>query len=518
MNRNTAIASLADTPQWDFIVIGGGASGLGTALDAASRGYKTLLLEKSDFAQGTSSRSTKLVHGGIRYLRQGYFSLVHEALYERSLLRQNAPHLVHPIPFLLPAKDLCRRLYYFAGTKLYDLLSTWHSFGSSFMVSKQRMHSELPTLKPSLYSGGVCYYDGQFDDARLAINLAQTIFEQGGSAINYMPVTALLKNNGKIAGVVATDLESGRQYEIFGKTVINATGVFVDSVRMMDTASSEPLVVASQGSHIVLDRSFFPTDYALIIPETPDGRVLFAIPWHNYVVIGTTEIERDHIDWEPTPIKSEISYLLENIGKYLTVQPYEKDILSTFAGLRPLVKPEGKWKSTSSLPREYLLTVEPSQLITLTGGKWTTYRAMAEKTIDKALQVAGLPFKKSRTKQLPIHGSANCPSTNNERNYYGSDLPAVDLLAKENPKLNDRLHADLSCRGTDVIWAVRHEMARKIEDVLSRRNRSLILNAKASQMIAPQVASLMAQELGFDASWQKKELAAYQSLVKQHLV
>lgn len=518
MNRERMLADLKGQKQWDIIVIGGGASGLGTALDAVSRGYSTLLLEQGDFAQATSSRSTKLIHGGIRYLRSGQIALVREALHERSLLVQNAPHLVHPLPFLLPTESLCSKLFYFSGIKLYDILSGNKVFKSSSMLSKEEMQHRLPTVNPQKFSGGICYSDGQFDDARMAINLAQTIVDHGGTAINYMSVQNLLKNNGKVSGVVAHDAENKQDYEIHAKSVVNATGVFVDTIRHMDNHNDGSIVVPSQGAHIVLDRTFFPGDSALIIPETADGRVLFAIPWHNRVLVGTTDTQMKTVSMEPTPLKEEITYLLDNIGRYFLRRPTEADILSTFAGLRPLVKPKGEWKGTASLSREYMHLISDSQLITLCGGKWTTYRKMGQKTVDIAARIGKLADSPSKTQDMHIHGwTPNLPASS-EWQFYGSDFASVKQLANGNPEMLQKLHADLPCREVDIVWAVRQEMALNLEDVLARRTRSLILGARASQEIAPQVAKIMAKTMNKDSRWETAQVKAYRELAQKYLL
>ncbi len=515
MNRAALLAQLKASPKpWDIIIIGGGATGLGAALDAVTRGYRTLLVEQADFAQATSSRSTKLVHGGVRYLRQGSVSFVREALQERALLLHNAPHLVHPLPFLLPTQSWLSKYYYLTGIKLYDLLAGRFNFGTSTLLSKDEMMQCLPTINSSLISGGIRYFDGQFDDARLAINLAQTIAELGGVPLNYMRVLKLIHANNKVTGIVVRDLENNQEYEIQGKAIINATGVFVDTIRKMDVNNIEASIVPSQGSHIILDRSFFPGNEAMIIPETDDGRVLFTIPWHHRVLVGTTDIAIPNISMEPRPQQEEIEYLLEYAGKYLTKRPTRTDILSTFAGLRPLVKPKAAYKSTAALSRDYTIMESPTQLITVTGGKWTTYRKLGEETINTAARLVNLPFRPSETIHTHIHGWCEPFTSPSEWNFYGDDLKHVEQLASNDQTLINKLHPDLPCRGVDAIWAVRHEMAYNIEDVLARRTRCLFLGAAASIEIAPQVATLMAKELGKDKIWKERQVAAYTELAK----
>lgn len=497
-----------------------GASGLGIALDAASRGYRTLLLEKHDFAQETSSRSTKLIHGGVRYLRSGQVTLVYEALHERALLMQNAPHLVHPLSFILPAKSWLGRFYYFVGIKLYDLLAGRQlNIGKSSLLSKAETLKRLPTIQANQTEGGIEFFDGQFDDSRLAINLAQTFVEQGGTAFNYMPVQKLLKENDKVVGVVARDLESNQEYEIRSKAVINATGAFVDRIRHMDNPAASPIVVPSQGVHIILNRTFFPGDSALIIPETDDGRVLFFIPWKNHVLVGTTETPLDHVVEDPRPLPQEIQYLLEYSGKYLTKAPNESDILSAFAGIRPLVNPKrGDWKRTSTLSRDHIIMISDSSLISVAGGKWTTYRKIGEDTVDKAANLVNLPKRKSQTKYLPLHGFVKDFQNSDEWSYYGADALLVQELANHNALLLQKLHKDLPCRPVDIVWAVRYEMARNVEDILSRRTRSLLLGAKASMEIAPQVASIMAKELGRSEEWEKQQVQSFHELAQRYKI
>lgn len=520
MNREEVLKAIKDSSnRWDFIVIGGGASGLGTALDAASRGYKTLLLEQGDFSQGTSSKSTKLIHGGLRYLGQGFISLVFEALREQRILLLNAPHLVHPLSFLLPTSSWFNRYYYFAGIKLYELLAGRRGVEKSYLLSKKEVLQNLITVNPDVLNGGVFFVDGQFDDSRLAINLAETIIEKGGFAINYFQVTGLLKDKDKLIGVRAQDLENNQTYEILAKVIINASGAYADSIRKMDDHNASACIVLSQGSHIVLDRSFFPSDFAMLIPKTSDGRLLFMIPWHNRVLIGTTDVPLEHLNSEPTPKKTEIEYLLRYARQYLIKKPDEKDILSAFAGIRPLIRPKEGWKSTSSISRDFSIIISNSKLITVLGGKWTTYRKMGEDTINKAIQAAGLPYKPSITKHLPIHGSyTNFFNDSNEWSYYGSDYPLVDQLGASDSSLKEKLHPELPCRKVDVIWAVRQEMARQVEDVLSRRTRCLLLGAKISVEIASKVAAIMAKELGKDNLWEKKQVESYTHLAKGYIV
>lgn len=504
---------------WDIIVVGGGATGLGTALDAASRGYQTLLLEQADFAKGTSSRSTKLVHGGVRYLAQGNIGLVREALYERGLLLKNAPHLVKNLPFIIPNYSLWDRVVYGIGLALYDLLSGKLSFGKTRHISKDELLNRLPGIVSKGLHGGIVYHDGQFDDARLAINLAQTCLEQGATVLNYFKVTGLLKDRkGKISGITATDIETGKKYAIKAKAVVNATGVFVDDLLHMDSPEKKPMVRPSQGVHLVLDRSFMAGEGALMIPKTDDGRVLFAVPWHNKLVVGTTDTPLNEYSLEPAALESEINFILNTAAKYLSKAPRRKDVLSVFAGLRPLAAPQNDSSKTKEISRSHKIVISESGLITVTGGKWTTYRKMAEDTVNAAIPVGGLTLQSCKTKDLSIHGSVVVTDQHDHLYVYGSNREKVLALAKENKQWDKKLHSRYGYLQAEVIWAVRHEMARTVEDVLSRRIRLLFLDAQAAIEAAPITASLIADELGKDASWQNEQVASFTELANNYLL
>lgn len=513
MDREDGIAALeARHEPWDVIIIGGGATGLGTAVEAAARGYDPLLLEMHDFAKATSSRSTKLVHGGVRYLEQGNVSLVLEALKERGLLQQNAPHLVHSLPFVVPNYDWWEGPYYGIGLKLYDLLAGRQNFGRSQHLSREETLEHLPTLEPEGLRGGVIYHDGQFDDARLAINMAQTAVEQGGVLINYMKVTALTKSHGVVDGVVARDQETGTEHEIDARVVINATGIFTDTIRQMDDPDAEPLLRPSQGVHLVLDPSFLPGETAIMVPRTDDDRILFAIPWHNRLVVGTTDTPVEEVSLEPTPHPEEVEFLLEHAQRYLAKDPAPEDVRSVFAGIRPLVAPPGSTDDTAEISRKHQLQISNSGLVTISGGKWTTYRKMAQDTIDQAATLADLDERPSPTPNLNLHGWHEHPEQFGDLSMYGSDALSLQDLAAERPALQEPLDDRLPIRGAQVIWAVRHEMARTVEDVLARRTRSLLLNAEASIDVAPKVAELMAKERDRPPSWADEQVEAYTEL------
>lgn len=517
MNRNEMTGRLDENTQWDIIVIGGGATGTGTALDAASRGYKTLLLEKGDFAQGTSSRSTKLIHGGVRYLQQGNISLVLEALNERGRLRRNAPHLVHNLRFIVPNYDWWEGPFYGIGLKLYDLLAGKEGFGKSEIISREDTIKHIPTVEQEGLNGGVAYYDGQFDDSRLVINIAQTASEQGAVLINYMPVTSLLKKSGLVKGLTALDILSGKEYELNAKVVINAAGPFADSIRIMDEPGCQSMISASQGVHLVLDRSFLPGDSAIMVPHTDDGRVLFAIPWHNKIIVGTTDTPLEKSVDEPKPMKDEIDFLLEHAARYLVKDPRAEDVQSVFAGIRPLVSNPSA-ENTAAISRDHVVNISKSGLVTIAGGKWTTYRKMAEDTVDNAIAVGQLEYSPCITENLQIHGYHNRSEIFGDLKCYGSDAVEIKYLAKSENGLAEKVHPKADPLAAEVIWAVRNEMALNVDDFLARRRRSLILNARLSIEMAPRVAELMKKELKKNRAWEKEQLAKYEKLALNYII
>ncbi len=518
MNRDEMVDRIeGESGAWDLVIIGGGATGLGVAIDSASRGYSTLLLEQSDFAKGTSSRSTKLVHGGVRYLQQGNVALVLEALKERGLLRRNAPHLVHNLAFVVPNYDWWEGPFYGVGLKLYDLLAGKHGFGPSKNISLEKTLEYIPTIETAGLRGGVIYFDGQFDDSRLAVNMAQTAAEQGATVVNYMGVSRLLKSQGFVRGVVARDHESGREYEIAARAVINATGVFADQIRRMDSAVAKPMIAPSQGVHIVLDRDFLPGKGAILVPHTQDGRVLFATPWHNRVIVGTTDTAVTETPLEPLPLAEELEFLLSHTAQYLTKDPAPEDVLSMFAGLRPLVS-MGEDENTAAISRDHTIHISGSGLVTITGGKWTTYRKMAEDTVDQAAVIAQLDERPCVTQDLNIHGFHRNAAQFGDLSVYGADARAIRALARQEPAWDEVLHPHLTAIVAEVVWAVRHEMARTVEDFLARRTRALLLDARASMAAAPAVAEIMARELGRDKRWQQEQIKVYQDLAAKYLM
>lgn len=518
LDRKKALKTLEEQATWDVLIIGGGATGLGVAVDAASRGYKTLLLEQSDFAKGTSSRSTKLVHGGVRYLAQGNIKLVYDALRERGILMKNAPHIVKKQAFIIPCYTLWDKIKYLTGLKLYDWLSGRFSFGRSKYISKNKMAGIMPGIRHEKLLGGIEYYDGQFDDARLAVNLAETSVANGGVVINYCKVNRVLKENGKVCGVVATDVETGRTYQLQSKTVINATGVFVDDILCLDTPGKKPIVRPSQGVHLVFDKSFLNCEAALMIPETADGRVLFAVPWHDHVLVGTTDTPLDKHTLEPKALETEISFILKTVQQYFSKPVTRKDVLSVFAGLRPLAAPQKETDSTKEISRDHKLMVSTSGLITITGGKWTTYRQMAEVTVNKAIEIGHLKKIACKTAELPIHGSTTAIEKDYNNAVYGSDYNRIQALENEDDSLNNKIVEGFPYTWAHVIWAVRHEMARTVEDLLARRLRLLFLDAAAALKAAPVVADLMAGELEKDTAWKKEQLETFRLLASNYLL
>ncbi len=491
MNRSNFINQLESKEEFDICIIGGGATGLGTALDAASRGFKTILFEQHDFAKGTSSRSTKLVHGGVRYLQQGNIKLVMEALRERGLLLKNAPHLVHNQKFVIPNYKWWEKTFYGIGLKIYDKMAGKLGLGPSQFLSKEETLQFAPTLDPEDLKGGVLYHDGQFDDARLAISIAQTAAQHGAAMLNYFPVSGLLKLDKKICGVWIKDALTGKDYEVKSKVVINATGVFTDAIMKMDNAKHESIISPSQGIHLVVDKDFLPGDTAIMIPKTDDGRVLFAVPWHDKIVLGTTDTPVNDISAEPIPQQEEIEFILKHIGRYLSKDPQLNDVRSMFAGLRPLVK--GKTKKTAALSRDHLISIGDSGLITITGGKWTTYRKMAEDVVDIAMKTFDLTNNPCITKELGLNG-------------HDKPVTPAEIISLSEHVLKEIIKK-----------SVQEEMCMTVEDFLSRRTRQLLLNASEAINAAPLVAKLMAEEMNKDENWITQQIDTFNSIAKNYL-
>ncbi len=517
MNRKQSVDAI-DTYDgyWDIVVIGGGATGLGCALDAASRGYKTLLVEQHDFAKGTSSRSTKLVHGGVRYLQQGNVSLVLEALQERGLLMQNAPHLVQNQAFIVPNYEWWDGPFYGVGLKVYDLLAGRLGLGASKWLSKEETLQRIPTLEPDRLRGGVVYHDGQFDDARLAVNLAQSIADAGGVPVNYMQVTGLTYAGQMIDGVKLKDALDGGERRVRARAVVNATGIFTDDILRMDRPAAAPLITHSQGVHLVLDKRFLKGNTAIMVPQTEDGRVLFAVPWHDRVLVGTTDTPVDRASLEPSPLEEEIRFILKHAAQYMVEDPTRQDILCVFAGIRPLVG-AGEGKKTAAISRDHHLEVSLSGLVTITGGKWTTYRKMAEDAVNQAALIAGLPEGECRTRKLRIHGWLKNMDPQDPLGAYGSDAVFIRRIIDADPTMGETLHDNLPYVKAEIVWAVHHEMALTLEDVLARRTRCLILDAAASMAVAEDSARLMARELGRGTDWVHAQVSEFNALARGYL-
>ena len=516
MNRKEALATIRQNTAWDIVVIGGGATGLGIAVDAAKRGYKVLLLEKNDFAKGTSSRSTKLVHGGVRYLAQGNIKLVFEALRERGFLLKNAPHLTRIQEFVIPTYSFWQKWYYGIGLWMYDLLSNKLSLGRPAILSKKSTLSMMPSILQKKLRGGIAYKDGQFDDSRLAISMALTAHDHGATLLNYCGVVGLIKKDDKVAGVVAADDTTEEKFEIHAKSVINATGVFVDQVLAMDDPSSPHMVMPSQGVHLVVDKKFFPGSSALMIPKTSDGRVLFALPWHKQVVIGTTDTALNLISEEPIALEEEIEFILSNFNQYNELKISRSDILSVFAGLRPLVKTSNTG-STALASRDHTIIVSKSNLITITGGKWTTYRKMAKDAVDNAAFVAKLPLMKCSTRHLRLHGYAENIHYGEILSVYGTDVLQINELINIESHLGDPIHPNFPYLKAEIVWAVRNEMAINVEDFLARRTRMLFLNALAAIDSVGVVAEIMASEMQRDLKWQHEQIADFTEMAQSYL-
>ena len=504
---------------WDMVVIGGGATGVGVAIDAASRGYAVLLLEAQDFGKGTSSRSTKLIHGGVRYLEQGNISLVMEALKERGLLRQNAPHLVHDLAFIVPNYSWWEAPFYGIGMKVYDLLAGKYGFGRSRILSAAETIEQLPNLQTDGLLGGVIYYDGQFDDSRLLIHMAATAADHGATLLNYAPVIEITKDEvGFVNGVIYKDAETGGVHKVQAKVVINATGIFADQVRRMTDPEAKQMIAPSQGIHLVFERSFLRANAAIMVPHTSDGRVLFAIPWHDHTVVGTTDTPIEQPSYEPLPFEEEIGFILDTAAQFLSRPPSRKDILSVYVGIRPLVRSDGDGgEKTSALSRDHTIHIDSSGLLTIAGGKWTTYRHMAEDCVNHAITLGRLDDTACITKSLKLHGYHETSDDLGALWVYGADAAEILTIANEDPNLLEPMHPELTYCAAEVVWSVRNEMARTVEDVLARRTRALFLNARAAMDMAPLVAELMARELSQNAAWIEDQVVAFRALARNYL-
>jgi len=522
-DRTYQLEKLKSTEQFDIVVIGGGASGLGIAVDAVSRGFSVVLFESHDFGKGTSSRSTKLVHGGVRYLAQGNIKLVIGALRERGLLEKNANHLFKRQTFLIPSYNWWFKYYYGFGLTIYDWLSARLSLGGSRIISTSKAIKRVTNIKPQGLNGGVTYLDGQFDDARLALNLAQTASSHGAVVLNHCKVNDISKDeNGHVNGVSVLDTENNEEISVSAKVVINATGVFANKILKMAGRKKKSLkIVPSQGIHLVLDKSFLDGETALMVPKTSDGRVLFAIPWHNKVVVGTTDTPIKKPSYEPKPLEEEIEFILDTAKTYLTKAPKREDVKSVFAGLRPLVAPEGNKSNTKEISRGHKIIHSESGLITIVGGKWTTYREMSEDVVNEAIEAHSLPNVKSKTRTLSIHGNISSEEKvqlNGVHWFYGSDAKSLKAFIESDPRLQELLHPNFEFTIGQVVWAVKHEMARTIEDILARRIRLLFLDAQACLDITEKVADILTIELEQSDQWKQKQIKEFKALASGYLI
>uniref|UniRef100_UPI003216BAFF glycerol-3-phosphate dehydrogenase/oxidase n=1 Tax=uncultured Draconibacterium sp. TaxID=1573823 RepID=UPI003216BAFF len=520
MKREELLHRLEQKQVYDMLVIGGGATGLGIAVDAASRGYKVVLIEQHDFSKGTSSRSTKLVHGGVRYLAQGDIKLVIEALRERGRMRRNAPHLVKDMRFIIGNYKWWERSYYTIGLTCYDVLAGKMGLGRSLPMTSKKVMEEIPGLRTNGLKGGVVYHDGQFDDSRLAVSLAQTAFDNGGICANYIKATGLIKDiDGKLVGIEASDMLSGKQFRIKSKCVINATGVFVDDLMGMDIPKSEKKVRPSQGVHLVVDKKFLgDSKSAIMIPKTDDGRVLFGVPWHDKVVLGTTDTPLNDADMEPRALEEEVDFILNQAGQYLAMKPKRSDVLSVFAGLRPLAAPSKGEQKTKEISRSHKLYKSKSGMITITGGKWTTYREMAEEVVDEAIKTNGLSPRKCVTANMKVHGYATKVDESKWDYVYGSDIDNINKLIKKENSYDALLHPEYTFKEAHVVWAVRKELAQTVEDVLARRVRALFVDARAAIEMAPRVAQILAKELKKSAEWETEQIKEFTKVAKGYIV
>jgi glycerol-3-phosphate dehydrogenase len=519
MKREAMMARARERKEpWDIVVIGGGATGAGVAVDAASRGFSVLLLEREDFGKGTSSRSTKLVHGGVRYLEQGNVSLVMEALKERGILLENAPHLVHDLPFIVPNYSWWETPFYGIGLKVYDLLAGKYGFGKSRILSPAETIERLPAIRQDGLRGGVIYHDGQFDDARLLISLIMTAAEQGAVVLNYAAAVELTKDaDGFVDGVVAVDRESGQRFTAAARVVVNSTGIFADEVRRLAEPDAPAMIAPSQGIHLVFEKSFLRADAAIMVPHTSDGRVLFAIPWHEHTVVGTTDTPIEAPSYEPRPFEEEIQFVLETASEYLSRPPRREDVLSVYVGIRPLVKAAGSDAGkTSALSRDHTIHIDGGGLLTIAGGKWTTYRHMAEDTVDHAITLGKLDERPCVTRTLRVHGYEGASEAEGPTSVYGADAARVREIAVSDAMLSRRLDEALPYIGAEVVWAAREEMARTLDDVLARRTRALFLNSRAAMRMAPPAAKLLALELGKDQPWTEAQVKSFCELATQY--
>ncbi len=509
MDRARNLVKLSEVKVWDLVVIGGGASGLGVAVDACSRGLQVLLIDQHDFGKGTSSRSTKLVHGGVRYLKNGQLSMVIEALKERGIMLKNAPHLVRNLSFVIPTYDWWTTPFYGIGLKIYDLMAGKLGFGPSEMLSKAETIRRIPNVNQEGLNGGIIYHDGQFDDARMAISLAQTVEQLKGTVLNYVKFDSFVYHENKVTGIEATDTLQGKSYSIKAKSIVNATGVFAENILKMDAPDSPIRIKPSQGIHIVLDKSFLRSENAIMVPNTTDGRVLFAVPWKEVVIVGTTDTEIQDISIEPKANEDEIDFILRNAEMYMTRKPKRSDIKSVFAGLRPLISNDER--PSKDVSRKHLVYQNGSGIFHLLGGKWTTYRQMGKDAVDEIVSSLKLNTGRSQTESLRIFGYAEDTNWNSPLHVYGSEAATVRSMGSVEP-----LSDIIPITEAQVIYAVRMEMAQTLEDVLARRTRCLLIDAKESIRLAPIIAEIMAKEFNVGENWQEEQIKLFLDLASNY--
>lgn len=516
MQRQKLIDRLKKDNKFDVIVIGGGASGLGAAFDASNRGLKTLLVERKDFAKVTSSKSTKLIHGGVRYLAQGNISLVREALHERSFIYKNAPHIARDMSFILPCYNILRIPFYYIGLKMYDALAGFPKHQNSKYLSKKETLKDLPYLKDKSLKGSILYHDGAFDDARLAITLALGIIDKGDLAINYVEAVDFIKKEDKIVGVNLKDNETGEELVAYANCVINATGVFVDELMQKDDPKAQDIVEPSQGVHLILRNVGIDITCAMLVPKTKDGRVLFIVPWYDNLILGTTDTPMKEAHEDCVALQEEVDFIISTANDYFKKTITYKDIISVYAGQRPLIK-AGSEHSTKKLSREEGVVVSKSGLVTVAGGKWTTYRAMAEHVLNEAIKHNLIRKSKCTTSKTHLYGYTRDHSILAQPKYlrvYGADLKKLE----KTPGFNQLLHEDLPYNKAQVLWAIKHEYARSVEDVLARRLRALFINAKAALEVAPYVADVLQEHLAKDDAWKEEQLVAFNKLAKTYTI
>ncbi len=506
MNRQTSLDKISTVDTWDIIIIGGGATGMGIALDATTRGLKTLLVEKGDLANGTSSRSTKLVHGGVRYLKQFHFKLVFEAIKERKIILKNAPHLSSALPFIIPIYSYFNMLYYGIGLFLYEMLAGWESnIGRTTLLSRKSTINNLPFIKTKNLKGGILYYDAQFNDSQLCIDIAATATNNDATIINYFECADFIKSNEKVIGIQGVDRLSQKKYTIKGKNIINATGVFSDTILQMDDPQKSSIIKPSKGVHLVFnDPGKTLTKYALMSPIKQDDRVIFVIPWMGKLLVGTTDTPIEKITTEPAASMEDVAYLL-NLYNSLSENKIDKNsVVSMFAGLRPLIKLSDE-DATALISREHSILTSASGIITIAGGKWTTYRKMAEDVMELVIANQKLPNSKCKTEYISVDISAVKNKT-------------IESYILSDKSLAEKIHPAFSFTKAQVVYAIQHEMAMTIEDVLARRIRLLFLDAKAAIEAAKEVAKIFVNYANKEDEQMKEQMVAFEKIANKYLL